>query len=146
MADDAITQLDCYRQVLAQCASGHLHLQQRAPRTFVAWATSRRLSPEQRERADFDWWSAQLTRQVAPRLATLRGERPPRRALLGQEGAPVPESAGYVVGDPTVERYYRQLGEAHVARFACQHSYPADAAIGGATFGQYTEILALLIG
>jgi hypothetical protein len=131
---------------LAQCASGHLHLQQRAPRTFVAWATSRRLSPEQRERGDFDWWSAQLTRQVAPRLATLLSERPRIRALLGQEGAPVPASAGEVVGDPTVERYYRRLGEAHVARFACQHSYPADAAIGGATFGQYTAILALLIG
>ena len=50
------------------------------------------------------------------------------------------------MSDPTVERYYRQLGQAHVARFACQHSYPADAAIGGATFGQYTAILALLIG
>jgi hypothetical protein len=130
---------------LAQCASGHLQLQQRAPRTFVAWATSRRLSPEQRERADFDWWSAQLTRQVAPHLATLLGERPRILALLGQEGAPVPASVG-VVSDPTVERYYRQLGEAHVARFACQHSYPADAEIGGATFGQYTAILALLIG
>ena len=31
---------------LAQCASGHLQLQQRAPSTFVAWATSRRLSTE----------------------------------------------------------------------------------------------------
>jgi len=131
---------------LTQCASGHLHLQQRAPRTFVAWATSRRLAPEQRERADFDWWSAQLTRQVAPRLATLLVERHRMRALLGQDGAPVPASAGDVVSDPTVERYYRQLGQAHIARFACQHSYPADAAIGGATFGQYTAILALLIG
>ena len=131
---------------LAQCASGHLQLQQRAPRTFVAWATSRRLSTEQRERADFDWWSAHMTRQVAPRLATLRVERDRMRALLGQEGAAIPESAGFVVSDPTVERYYRQLGQAHVARFACQHSYPADAAIGGATFGQYTDILALLIG
>src|SRR5437763_11881939 len=131
---------------LAQCASGHLQLQQRAPRTFVAWATSRRLAPEQRERADFDWWSAQLTRQVAPRLATLLVERHRMRALLGQEGAPIPASAGDIVGDPTVERYYRQLGQAHVARFACQHTSPADAAIGGATFGQYSAILALLIG
>src|SRR5438105_14722892 len=104
---------------LAQCASGHLHLQQRAPRTFVAWATSRRLAPEQRERADFDWWAAHLTRQVAPRLATLLGERHRILALLGQEGAPVPASAGDVMSDPTVERYYRQLGQAHVARFAC---------------------------
>src|SRR5438105_14747949 len=68
------------------------------------------------------------------------------RALLGQQGAPIPAAAGDVVGDPTVERYYRQLGQAHVARFACQHSYPADATIGPATFGRYTEILALLIG
>jgi hypothetical protein len=131
---------------LAQCASGHLQLQQRAPRTFVAWATSRRLSPEQRERADFDWWSAYLTRQVAPRLTILLGERDRMRALLNQDGAPILESAGYVASDPAVERYYRQLGQAHVARFTCQHSYPADAAIGGATFGQYTAILALLIG
>lgn len=131
---------------LAQCASGHLHLQQRAPRTFVAWATSRRLSTEQRERADFDWWSAHVARQIAPRLATLRGERDRIRALLDQEGAPTPESAGYLASDPTVERYYRRLGQAHVARFAFQHCYPADAAIGGATFGRYTDILALLIG
>lgn len=131
---------------LAQCASGHLQLQQRAPRTFVAWATSRRLSTEQRERADFDWWSAHLTRQVAPRLAALRAERDRMLALLGGEGAPISASGEYVASDPTVERYYRQLGQAHVARFTCQHSYPADAAIGGATFRRYTDILALLIG
>jgi len=131
---------------LAQCASGHLQLQQRAPRTFVAWATSQCSSTEQRERADFDWWSAHVTRQVAPRLAALRVERQRILALLDQEGAPPSELAGYVASDPIVERYYRLLGQAHVARFACQHSYPADAAIGGATFGQYTDILALLIG
>ena len=131
---------------LAQCASGYLQLEQRDDRTFVAWATSRRLSTEQRERADFDWWSAHVTRQVAPRLAALLVERPHILALLGQEGTPPPASADDVVSDPAVERYYRQLGQAHVARFACQHSYPADAAIGGATFGQYTDILALLIG
>ncbi len=129
---------------LAQCASSHLHLQQRAPGAFVAWATNRRLSPEQRERADVDWWARHMTRQVAPRLATLLVERDRMRALL--DGAPISASAGYGVGDPTVERYYRQLGQAHVARFAYQHSYPTDAAIGGATFGQYTAILALLIG
>ncbi len=139
-------QLALANLALAQCASGHLQLQQRAPRTFVAWTTNRRLSTEQRERADFDWWSAHTARQVAPRLATLRVERPRMRTLLGQEGAPIPESGEYVASDPTVERYYRQIGQAHVARFACQHSYPADAAIGSATFGQYTAILALLIG
>jgi len=131
---------------LARCASGHLQLQQRAPGAFVAWATSRRLSTEQREGADFDWWSAHVARQAAPRLATLLVERRRMRALLGQDGAASPASAGYAVSDPTVERYYRQLGQAHVARFACQHSYPADATIGGATVGQYTAILALLIG
>jgi hypothetical protein len=139
-------QLALANLALALCESGHLQLQQRAPRTFVAWATSRRLSPEQRERADFDWWSAHLARQVAPRLATLLAERHRILALLGQEGAPTPESAGCAASDPTVERLYRELGQAHVARFACQHSYPADAAIGGATFGEYTDILALLIG
>jgi hypothetical protein len=133
----ACDQLALASLALAQCASGHLHLQQRAPRTFVAWATSRRLAPEAREQDDFDWWSAHLTRQIAPRLATLLGERPRMQALLGQEGAPIPEA---------VEHFYRQLGQAHVARFACQHSYPADATIGGATVGQYTAILALLIG
>ena len=142
---------DCDRLALAnlalmQCASGHLQLQQRAPRTFVAWATSRRLSPEQRERADFDWWSAHLTQQVAPHLANLLVERDRMRALLSQSDDPIPESAGPFVSAPAVERYYHQIGQAHVARFACQHSYPADAVIGGATFGQYTDILALLIG
>jgi len=142
---------DCDRLALAdlaltQCASGHLQLQQRTSHTFVAWATSRRLSTEQRERADFDWWAAHLTHQVAPRLASLLAERPRMRALLGQEGDPNPESLGYVASDPATERYYRQLGQAHVARFACQHSYPADAVVGGATFGRYAEILALLIG
>ncbi len=131
---------------LAQCASGHLHLQQRAPRAFVAWATSQRLSTEQRERADFDWWSAHVARQVAPRLATLLSERPRMHALLGQEGMTTAESADSVASDPATDRYYCRLGHAYVARFASQHSYPADAAIGGATFGQYTDILAMLIG
>lgn len=139
-------QLALASQILAQCASGHLQLQQRAPRAFVAWATSRRLSPEQRERADCDWWSAYVTRQVAPRLATLLAERDRVRALLGQEGAPTTEPERYRASDPSVERYYRQLGQTHVARFACQHCYPADAMIGGASFGRYTDILALLIG
>ncbi|MDQ2828084.1 MAG: GNAT family N-acetyltransferase [Chloroflexota bacterium] len=119
-------------------------MRQRATGAFVAWATSRRLSPEQRERADVDWWEAHLTRQAAPRLATLLVERDQVRALL--DGAPIPAPAGYGGGDPAVDCYYRQLGQARVARFAYQHSYPADAAIGGATFGQYTAILALLIG
>ncbi len=130
-------QLALAGQALAQCESGYLQLQQRAPHAFVAWATSRRLSTEQREQADFDWWSAHLTRQVTPCLAALLAERHRMLALLGQEGAPIPES---------VERLYRQLGQAHVARFTCQHSYPSDAVIGGATFGQYNDILALLIG
>ncbi len=134
---DDCDQLALAGQAVAQCESGYLQLQQRAPHAFVAWATSRRLSTEQREQADFDWWSARLTRQVAPRLAALLAERHRMLALLDQEGAPIPES---------VERYYSQLGQAHVARFACQHSYPANAVIGGATFGQYTDILALLIG
>jgi hypothetical protein len=121
---------------LAQCASGHLQLQQRAPRTFVAWATSRRLSTEQRERADFDWWSAHVTRQVAPRLASLRVERDQVRG----------SGFGVEQNSSNPELVYRQFGQAHVACFACQHSYPANAAIGGATFGQYTDILALLIG
>ncbi len=134
------------QRVLAQCASGHLQLQARAPHTFVAWATSKRLSPEQRERADFDWWSAHLARQVAPRLAALRAERPEMLSLLRQEAAPTGGPAGYVSSNPAVERYYRALGAAHVARFACQHSYPADTEIGGAAFAQYSDILALLIG
>src|SRR5438067_13868325 len=41
-------QLELAGLALAQCELGHLQLQQRAPRTFVAWATSRRLSTEQR--------------------------------------------------------------------------------------------------
>ncbi len=123
--------------VLAQCASGHLQLQQHAPRTFVAWATSRRLSPDQRERADFDGWSAQVARQVAPHMATLRVERDQLRVL---------HSNGDTASDPAVAHQYRQLGQAHVARFAPQRSYPDDAEIGGATFAQYAAILSLLIG
>ena len=121
--------------VLAHCASGHLQLQQRTPRTFVAWATSRRLSTEGRERTDLDWWAADVARQAAPRLT----------ALL-REGAPPPDSAGNAGGDATANRYYRHLGQAYVARFSWQHSYPADAEIGDVTFGMYTDILALLIG
>ncbi len=126
---------------LAQCALGHLQLQQRAPNSFVAWATSRRLSPEQRERADVDWWSAHLAQQVAPGLDALLRERDHVRALLRRDGAR--DDGG---DDPTVDNYYRRLGQAHVACFACQHSYPADAVIGGVTVGQYAAILALLIG
>jgi len=142
---------DCDRlalasMALARCESGHLQLQQRAPRTFVAWATSRRPSTEQRERADFEWWSAHSARQVAPRMATLLAERQRIIAYLNREDVPRPVSAELSASDPTVEHLYRQLGQAHVARFALQHSYPADAAIGGATVGRYTDILALLIG
>ncbi len=139
-------QLALADEALSQCASGELQLQQRAPRTFVAWPTSRRLSAEERERADFDWWSAYLRQQMAPHLAALRVERDQILALLGREAATHTESFDGFVSDPTIDRYYHQLGRAHVARFAHQHSYPADAAIGGVTFGQYTDILALLIG
>ncbi len=131
---------------LAQCELGRLQLQQRGPRTFVAWPTSRRLSPEQRERADFDWWSAHTARHSVPQLAALFAERPEMRPLLGHTGPLFSDGAGPVMSDPSVERYYRRLGQVHVARFACQHSYPADAAIGGETLGRYAEILALLIG
>ncbi|MDP9351341.1 MAG: hypothetical protein M3P51_07370 [Chloroflexota bacterium] len=123
---------------LAQCVSGHLQLQQPAPGRFVAWATSRRLSTEQRERADFDWWSAGLARQISPRLAALLVKRPQILPLLG--------TTEHVSENPVAERYYRELGEVQIARFACQRSYPVDAPIGGTTFGQYTAILALLIG
>jgi hypothetical protein len=139
-------QLTLANLALAACTSGYLQLQQRTPRTFVAWATSHRLSTEQRERADFGWWSAHMARQVASHRAILLAERDRMRALLRQEGTPPPESAGDVARDPAVERYYRQLGQVYVARFACQHNYPTDATIGGATFGQYTATLALLIG
>ena len=143
---DDCDQLALAGLVLAQCESGQVRLQQRGPHDFVAWATSRRLTGEQRERADFDRWSAQVARQVAPRLKALNGERPQMREMISQAGPPDAGSVDDTARDPTAERYYRQLGEAHVARFACQHSYPLDAVIGGATFGQYTALLALLIG
>ena len=139
-------QLALASRALAQCASGHLQLQQRAPAVFVAWATSQRLTPEQRERADFDWWSAQVMRHTGPRLATLHAERQRILALFGHANAQVRAADGHGAVDSTVERCYRELGQAHVACLACQHSYPADATIGGATFGQYSAILALLIG
>ncbi len=139
-------QLALTGEVLLQCASGELQLQQRDPRTFVAWPTSRRLSVEERERADLDWWSAYLTRQTEPRLTAVRAKRDQILALLGREDATHTASFDGLVSDPTIDRYYHQLGQTHVARFAHQHSYPADAAIGGVTFRQYTEILALLIG
>jgi hypothetical protein len=131
---------------LAESASGHVQLQQRAPGAFVAWQTSKRCSPEQRERADFDWWSQHLARQVAPQFDALRAERPRIRLLLGQEGDAASGAATFVPSNPAIERHYRELGRAHVARFANQHSYPPDTAIGGATFAQYGELLALLIG
>jgi hypothetical protein len=143
---DDCDQLALAGLVLAQCESGQVRLQQRGPHDFVAWATSRRRTPEQRERADFDWWSAQVARQVAPRLAALLSERPPLREVIGQDDLPVAGLVGAATRDPASEQYYRRLGEAYVARFACQQSYPAGAMIGSATFGQYTAILALLIG
>ncbi|MDQ3328480.1 MAG: hypothetical protein M3506_08170 [Chloroflexota bacterium] len=130
---------------LARCESGQLQLQQRTSRTFVAWATSRRPSTEQREGADFDWWSALCAQRVASRMATLLAERQRNLALLDRKCPSRPESASHATNDPTVEQLYRQLGQAHVARFSPQHSYPSDAAIGGATFGRYSDILALLI-
>src|SRR5438309_2356752 len=80
------------------------------------------------------------------RLARLLTERERILPLLHQEALLSSESARYVAVNPIVEHYYREIGEAFVARFACQHSYPASTSIGGATIGQYTDILALLIG
>jgi len=141
-------QLARAERVLAQCASGHLQLQlqEHPARAFVAWATSRRPAAEWRERADFDWWSAHLSRLIAPRLTPLLAERPRVRALLDRDDKPLLASAGASTNDPTETPYYRQLGEAYVARFANQHSYPTDATIGGATIGQYTDTLAALVG
>jgi hypothetical protein len=121
-------QLAAAELALAQCEAGQLQLQQRTAGDFVAWGTSRRLTPEQRERADFYWWSAQMARQVAPRLDDLRA------------------ACGEVTNGGDAERYYRQLGQASVARFANQHGYPRETTIGGATFGQYSDVLAALIG
>jgi hypothetical protein len=123
---DDCDQLAAAELALAQCDAGQLQVQERAAGDFVAWGTSRRLSSEQRERDDFDWWSAHLARQVAPRLAK-------RRAAISGDSAE-PEDA------------YCQLGAAHVACFANQHGYPPEAAIGGVTFGQYSDVLATLIG
>jgi hypothetical protein len=121
-------QLAAAELALARCEAGELQLQQLAPGDFVAWGAIRRLSSEQRERADFDWWSAQLARQAVPRLTELEA--------TGADGASAADA----------DRYYRQLGAAHVARFVNQHSYPPEAAIGGATFGQYADLLAVLLG
>ncbi|MDQ3855249.1 MAG: hypothetical protein M3281_02485 [Chloroflexota bacterium] len=121
---------------LERCQSGVLQLQQRAPDTFVAWRKSRHLSTEERESLDFDWWTEHLAREVAPRLAALIAGRPRMPPEPGQRGT----------ADSEVERYYHELGKAHVTRLACQHSYPAEAALGGMTFSQYTDVLALLIG
>ena len=131
---------------LARRAWGHLRLQQRDTHAFVAWATTRRLPIDQRERADFDWWSALLTRQAAPHLEALEADRPGIVALLGNDARSTTEMVDWVGERPEVDRFYRQLGQAHLARFACQHSYPAAAEIGGATFGEHADILALLIG
>lgn len=134
-------QLALAELTLARCASGAMQLQQRGPGDYAAWPTNKRLPSEQRERADIARWSAHLAQQTAPQLAA---ERPQIAPLLAQH--PAEDLWGYVALNPRVAAFYEQLGRADLAPLACQHSYPPDAAIGGATFARYANILALLIG
>ncbi|MFN8542178.1 MAG: hypothetical protein U0232_32465, partial [Thermomicrobiales bacterium] len=137
-------QLALAELTLARCATGSLQLQQRGPGDYAAWPTSKRLPAEQRERADLARWSAHLAQQTAPQRAALVAERPQITPLLALH--PAEDLWGYVALNPRVASFYEQLGRADLAPLACQHSYPPDAAIGGATFARYADILALLIG
>lgn len=123
-------------RALERCAASSLQLQRRDARTFVAWGSGNRLTVEARERADFDWWTAHLAKDAQPPLAALLAARHPASQ----------HPRGYVVSGPEPDGYFQRLGRAHLPFFANQHSYPPDARIGGATVGEYAEVLALLIG
>ena len=131
---------------LARCAAGSLQLQEREVGEFVAWPLSRRVQAEQRERADLKWWSAQLAQQATPQTASLAAERAEMRTLLHHSPLSQDDLLRYVASKPEATQFYQRLGRVALARLAPQHSYPADATIGGATFARYGEILALLIG
>ena len=111
---------------LDEGSTGHRRFEQHGPRHFAAWRTGAAPSTEERERADFDWWSTHL-------------------ALRANAAAP-PLPPDAAADAPAAEEAYRDFGRAYIARFACQHSYPPDAAIGGTTFARCGDILALLIG
>ena len=110
---------------LDEGTTGYRQFEQHGPRHFAAWRVGATPSTEERERADFDWWSAHLAHRSNPTVPLL----PPEVS----------------VDAPAAEEAYRDFGRAYIARFACQHSYPPDAAIGGTTFARFADILALLI-
>lgn len=130
--------------ILARCATGTLQLQQRGPGDYVAWPTTRRVPAEQRERADLAWRSSHLAQQTAHQRAALAAERPRFATYLAQH--PTEDLWGHVAINPAVAHFYQRLGQADLAPLACGHSYPPDAAIAGATFARYADILALLAG
>lgn len=133
-------------QVLARCESGYLalQLQDSSGDTFAAWAKTRRMPPEWRERYDFAWWSTALAREHEPERQALPRSRPQAAGSLAMAG-------GRLLGERhtsefAADGYYQQLARLEVRRMACQHSYPAGAAIGGAPFRLYADVLAWLIG
>src|SRR5262249_53652781 len=130
--------------VLAHAESGFLQLQQTEERTFDAWVATRQMPTEWREREDFAWWTAALTRRVAPELDGLLAAGPEvrrRLALLPHGATP----ADLATTDPAVDEHYRRLGSLHARRMANQASYPPNAAIGGVAFQLYLDVLGLLI-
>lgn len=142
---DASTLAARVELMLDQCAAGSFQLQRLGTGDYAAWPTNRRVHAEQRERDDLSWWSAQLAYGLASRRAALDTDRARIAALLRQDSRPHLDLMGYVVIAPAAG-FYRELGTVLLAPLACQHSYPDSAAIGGATFARYGELLALLIG
>jgi hypothetical protein len=96
---------------------------------FDAWIATKRVPTSWRERADIDWWAAQLRRRHEPELQALRAAS---RAA--------PQS------DADRSAQYRRLAALHLKTVEFQLGYPPDAAIGGCSVQTYRDVLTWLIG
>lgn len=132
-------------QALAWCETGYLQLQDGGGDTFDAWATTKRMPAEWRERQDFAWWSAALARQYEPERQALLRSRPDRPQGLLPSADDDLLLDTYTTATPG-DVFYQRLGLLEAGRMACQHSYPPDAAVGGHAFRLYGAVLAHLIG
>lgn len=114
--------------VLGHCETGFMRMVEDTSGTFEAWIATKVEPTSWRERADVDWWAAQLATRREPELRVLQSERP-----------------AATDSGPQVDAYYRRLANVRLEMMAYQIGYPEEAEIGGCAVQTYGDVLARLM-
>src|SRR5207245_7601583 len=137
--------LECDRlteaeQVLANCETGFMRMQQAGQKDFSVWIASKNMPTEWREREDIEWWANALARTYEREMQELAVEKVSIQQQLDA-------FAGQWQADVTVYRttqeiddYYFRLGMLRVKSMACHFLYPAQTLIGGCTVELYGNV------